>query len=212
MKTVVFMRAMPDAGPLPAPMLLAERPWASRASRIVVQTGMDAPVEAGGPAVPPVYDRVMEIWADASVGDGIAADPLLAAHWELDIRSAQQVVGKEGNGPAPMGVTPGLCQLSFIQAIDGMPRAETERHWDEHIPLACEIHVGMNRYVQNRLSPADAEAAPWFGMAYLRFPDEAALRDGLFRSAEDVAVITADVAEFVADYATMLAIEHVVKG
>lgn len=49
-------------------------------------------------------------------------------------------------------------------------------------------------------------------MAHLHFTDEAALRDGLFRSADDIAIIAADVAEFVQDYATMLAIEHVFKA
>ena len=212
-KTVLLLR---EAGDLSAlPNLIAARPWAAQAGRIAVQVGMAAPVEAGGDPVPPLYDAVVEIWSDAPVADAIAADPLFIAI-KTDVRTSQEVVGKPGAGPgsgaAPMGVTPGLSQLSFIRALDDLPRSEIERHWQEHIPLAKAIHVGMNRYVQDRLSPGGVDASPWFGMAHLHFPDETALRDGLFRSADDIAVITADVAEFVADHATMLAVEHIVKG
>lgn len=208
MKTVILLAKPESAAALPA--LLAARSWPDEASRIAVHVGLPAPVEADGPAVPPIYDAVVEIWSDAPID--LAADGVLAGWGTVDIRSSQAVIGKAPGNAAPTGITPGLSQLSFIQAIDGMPRAEIERHWDEHIPLACAIHVGINRYVQDRLSPASADARPWFGMAHLHFPDEAALRDGLFRTPDDIAVISADVAEFVRDYATMLAIEHVVKG
>ncbi|ATI80743.1 EthD family reductase [Sphingobium yanoikuyae] len=210
MKTVVLMRALGKDLMPELPIWLADRPWAQEVSRMVVQRGIAAPVEEGGAAVQPIYQAVVEIWSDAPVL--IEAEDLLNAIASIDIRVAQEVIGKAGNGPAPVGVTPGLSQLSFIQARSDMTRSEAERHWDEHIPLAREIHVGMARYVQDRLSTGAAEARPWFGMAHLHFPDAVALRDGLFRTPEDVAVITADVAEFVADHATMLAVEHVVKG
>ncbi|AEG51160.1 Ethyl tert-butyl ether degradation EthD [Sphingobium chlorophenolicum L-1] len=195
MKSVILLRG-PRTAQSPARWAMVQ-PWAKASKRIVVHVGLPAPV-------PPVYDAVIELWSGAAVdADSFRAD------WEqAEVRSSTQIVGKPAAEPLSVGVTPGLSQLSFIRAIDGLPRTEVERHWDEHIPLACEIHVGMNRYVQDRLSPA----APWFGMAHLHFPSEAALRDGLFRSAEDIAVIGADVAEFVGDYATMTAIEHIVKA
>ncbi len=198
MKSVILLNGVADH----LPAALAAQPWAERASRIVVQLAAPAQAE------PPIYDAIVEIWSDAPIVlDGMAAD------WDrIDIRSSQEVIGKAADRTAPVGVSPGLSQLSFIQAIDGLPRAEIERHWDEHIPLARDIHVGMDRYVQDRLSAAPEGARPWFGMAHLHFPSADALRDGLFRSPDDVAVIGADVAEFVSDYATMLAIEHVVKG
>ncbi|KEQ54404.1 hypothetical protein [Sphingobium chlorophenolicum] len=195
MKSVILLRG-PRTAQSPARWAMIQ-PWAMAAERIVVHVGLPAPV-------PPVYDAVIELWSDAAVD----ADSFRADWDQAEVRSSTQVVGKPAAEPLSVGVTPGLSQLSFIRAIDGLPRTEVERHWDEHIPLACEIHVGMNRYVQDRLSPA----APWFGMAHLHFPSEAALRDGLFRSAEDIAVIGADVAEFVSDYATMTAIEHIVKA
>lgn len=206
MKRVILLRG-PRSGTVDAaPAWAAAQPWAADATRIVVHVGFPAPAEADGPALPPAYDAVIELWSDTALA--IDADRLRADWMQADIHISTEVVGKPAARPMQTGATPGLSQLSFIRAIDGLPRAEVERHWDEHIPLAREIHVGMDRYVQDRLSPAD----PWFGMAHLHFPSEAALREGLFRSPEDVAVIGADVAEFVSDYATMLAIEHVVKG
>jgi len=210
MKTVVALRAHGGAQISNLPAMLRERPWAAQASRIAVHLGMPAPTAAGGPPLPPPYDVVIELWSDEWLD--IAEDAVLAALGTLEVYDSREVIGKAGEGRPPVGATPGLSQLSFIQAIDGMPRGESERHWDEHIPLACDIHVGMSRYVQNRLSPAGPGARPWFGMAHLHFPDEAALRQGLFRTPEDIRVITEDVAEFVSDHITMLATEHVVKA
>ncbi|GGC02889.1 hypothetical protein GCM10011494_21750 [Novosphingobium endophyticum] len=206
MKTVILARA-PDGKLGEAwPGFLSCRPWAAQASRIAVQVGMPStPAPAEAPE-PPLYDAVIELWSDTPLP--LAADRELAARALLDIRASQELVAK-GTAPAVVGVTPGLSQLSFIAALPGLAPAEYLRHWGEHIPLATAIHVGMDRYVQDRLSAGEAG---WFGMAHLHFPDDAALRDGLFRSAEDVAVITDDVAEFVGEYATMLAIEHVVKS
>ncbi|KKW91918.1 EthD domain-containing protein [Sphingobium chungbukense] len=204
MKRIILLRGPRSALAASAPEWAKAQGWATAAERIVVHVGLEAPVDDGGAAVPPVYDAVIELWSDAPCD----ADSLRSDWEQAEVRSSTQIVGKPSEYPLAVGISPGLSQLSFIRAIEGLPRTEVERHWGEHIPLACEIHVGMNRYVQDRLSPPD----PWFGMAHLHFPSEAALRDGLFRSAEDIAVITADVAEFVSDYATMVAIEHIVKA
>lgn len=214
MKTVVLLHS-PDAAFVDGlPALLRDRPWGEQASRIVVHLPCPPSLAAEGTegrteAAP--CDAVIEIWSPEPVTPFVAADPALADAW-LDIRGSSEVIGKQGTGAPPQGVTPGLSQLSFIEAIAGLPRTEVERHWSEHIPLATAIHVGMNRYVQDRFSPAEEANARWFGMAHLHFPDERALAEGLFRSADDIALITSDVAEFVASHATMTAIEHVVKG
>lgn len=204
MKRVILLRGPRSTMAASPSEWAGAQPWAGMAERIVVHVGQHAPSEEGGPPSSPVYDAVIELWTDAAFD----ADSLRSDWEQVEVRSSTQVVGKAATEAPAVGVTPGLSQLSFIRALADLSRQEVERHWDEHIPLACEIHVGMNRYVQDRLSPAD----PWFGMAHLHFPSEAALRGGLFRTPEDIAVIGADVAEFVSDYATMLAIEHVVKA
>ena len=210
MKRIILLKGPRAEARAGAPEWARRQPWAAHAARLAVHVGLAAPEGAHGPLSDSAYDAVVEIWTDASLE--ITAEHLRADWQDVDVRASTEVIGKPPARPVPVGVTPGLSQLSFIRAREGLSRAEVERHWDEHIPLACAIHVGMNRYVQDRLSAAADDARPWFGMAHLHFPDEAALRDGLFRSPQDVEVISADVAEFVDDYATMLAIEHVVKG
>lgn len=211
MKTVIFLRAREQAARALLLSMLVDRPWVDRASRMVVQMGVTTPADPGD-EMTPHYDAVVELWSDEPLDGLLSDDRALAAAWRLHVRISREVVGKAGNGQAPVGVTPGLSQLSFVRKIEAMPDAEAQCRWSEHIPLACAIHVGMERYVQDRLSTGAAGAEPWFGMAHLHFPSEAALRDGLFRTPADVEAITADVAEFVSDFATMLAVEHVVKG
>ena len=164
----------------------APRALAPLADRLALQLATPVP---GGEAPP--YDAVIELWSDVSLAATIA---------------------KDERGGIATGATPGISQLSFTQPIAGMAHEETLRHWSEHILLARDIHVGMNRYVQDRLAPGADGAAPWFGMAHLHFPDEAALRDGLFRTPADIEAIIADVAEFVSNHVTMLATEHVIKA
>jgi len=211
MKTVVLLHSPDPAFVEGLPALLRHRPWATEASRIVVHLPLPSvPASEEESACAPC-DAVIEIWSSEAVHPFIATDAALAGAW-LDIRGSEEIIGKAGEGMPPPGVTPGLSQLSFIEAIADLPRSEVERHWSEHIPLADAIHIGMNRYVQDRFSPAESANARWFGMAHLHFPDERALTEGLFRRPEDIALITTDVAEFVAEHATMTVIEHVVKG
>ena len=210
MKTVVLLKGAGSEQVDALPQQLNAQPWSSGAMRIAVHLGMPSPAVPDGPSIAPVYDAIVEIWSDAPLQiDAVN----LPGDWDiLDVRVSQEVIGKPAERIAPVGITPGISQLTFIEKLDGMARSEAERHWTEHIPLANAIHVGMNRYVQDRLSPPADGAKPWFGMAHLHFPDEAAMRDGMFTTPEDVSVITADVGEFVQSYATMLAVEHVIKG
>jgi uncharacterized protein (TIGR02118 family) len=208
-KTVVLARARGTDAEGFRRWLLTEhapRGLAPLTDRLVLQLGTPGPDEA----LP--YDVVIELWSGTPLCDALAADEALAARAVLDIRASEEVIAKDERDRITIGGTPGISQISFTQPIAGMAQEETLRHWSEHIPLACTIHVGMNRYVQDRLAPGAEGAAPWFGMAHLHFPDEAALRDGLFRTPADIEAITADVAEFVSHHATMLAVEHVIKA
>lgn len=160
---------------------------------------------------PPRYEAVLEIWgADVASADSLIIEPL-TDRFAVDLYFAEELVAKPAASPPAVGITPGISSLSFIKAKPALSRAEALRHWSEHAPLACAIHWGMTRYVQNRFQRRDGATSGWFGMAHLHFPDAAASREGLFRTAEDRAAITADVAEFVDEYATMLAVEHVIR-
>lgn len=210
-KTIMLMRTSTGVGSAGLSEILLDAPWIAEATRLVMQVGIEAPVEVDSDPVPPAYDAVLEIWSKAPLANKIAAAPLAAEGWSFEAIGSREVVGKGLRGAfLPVGITPGFSQLSFIRPLQGMAHAEALRHWDEHIPLATGIHVGMNRYVQDRFD--QRPSVPWLGMAHLHFPDADALRNGLFTTVEDVEIIRADVAEFVSDYATMLAIEHVVKA
>lgn len=160
----------------------------------------------------PLYDAVIEIEGDVAFAPILTDDDAWNDRFVIEACTSQAVVAKVGPSPRTIGTRPGFSLLSFIAARPEMRRDEVLRHWDEHIPLACEIHWGMDHYVQDRFGTADPEAPHWFGMSHLHFPAEALLQDALFRTPEDRAVIAADVAEFVADHATMLATEHVIRA
>lgn len=197
-----------SSGPLAEwlPALLASRSWAARAQRIVVQIAREDPDD------PPVCDAAIEVWSDAPLSAELRRDRELGTMLDLEWFDSDEVVALAAPGSCVQGITRGFSQLSFIAARPELTPAEALRHWDEHIPLALEIHHGMNRYVQDRFLPAEGTAQEWLGMAHLHFPDEESLCNGLFRTAADIAVIQADVAEFVGHYATVLAVEHVVKA
>lgn len=118
---------------------VAEQGWLETAAQVVVHIALPTPVEPGGAPQPPVYDAVAEIWSDTP----IVADAFGGGWDRAIVRASTPVVGKPPPVEVELGITPGLSQLSFIRAIDGMASAEVERHWDEHIPLARDIHVGM---------------------------------------------------------------------
>ncbi len=116
---------------------------------------------------------------------------------------ATLVTGKEG----PVGA---ILLLALIQRRDDMSFEESFRHWDEHIPLAVEIHHKAQRYRQFRFTRKLSSDGPdYLGLAVLDFASPEAMRTGSFRSEDDVAVIAADVEEFVKTTDVMFGSERV---
>lgn len=188
---------------------IAARPWAVEADRIALQLAIVEPAGDGGGPARLLYDAVIECWGPRALCEQIARDRDIARRAEFDLRPSVEAVAK-GQDDWRIGQTPGISQLTFLSAQTGMARAEAQARWARHVPLALEVHFGMNRYVQDHLAPG--EAGDWFGMAHLHFADARALREGLFRRDEDIDRIAADVAGFVGNHATVLATEHVVKA
>lgn len=208
-KFVLLMRSREaDLGPWLLEHLAA-RPWAAKALRLVAQIACSGPGGAGDQK-PSLYDAVIECWGDSSLAPDIARDAGLSERAVLDLRVSEELVVK-GGVPTTMGPSPGVSQLTFLEGRADLPRSTWLARWAQHARLAIEVHVGMDRYVQDRLVPSTMKGADWFGMAHLHFPDERALREGLFRTEGDVARIGADVAGFVGGHATMLAAEYVLK-
>lgn len=115
-------------------------------------------------------------------------EPREAGSWRYRV---ELVTGKEG----PAGA---IQLLALIERRQGISQLEAFRHWDEHIPLAVEIHHKALRYRQFRFTEKLSPEAPdYVGFAVLDFASAQDLRTGLFRNEADVAVISEDVAEFI---------------
>lgn len=105
---------------------------------------------------------------------------------------AHMVTGKQG--------PEGAIQLhALIERREGQPLEDAFRHWDEHIPLAVEIHHKALRYRQFRfIEKLSADAPDYVGFAVLDFASPEDLRTGLYRDKADMAVLADDIADFIA--------------
>jgi EthD domain len=143
----------------------------------------------------PLYDAIVEVPLEGE--PAIVAESLrrqLARNAEVHVYLADQSVIKTPTFDS----TPSINLMAVWDAKRGQAPAETRRHWREHVPLAVSIHHGATRYVQSWLEKPLTRGAPAHdGVATLRFPSMEVMATGLFRSAEDVATIDHDVAEFI---------------
>ena len=144
----------------------------------------------------PAYDALVE-------GDG-GSRPLFEA-----LRDA---FGDQGAAVTVYSVTrmvekappaPRLDAVKMVACIRQRPdlsKAETRRHWDEHVPLALRIHVGASRYVRNWVEEVVLSSgfspAGYPGIATMAFHTEADFRERLYDTPENAKVIAEDVAEF----------------
>jgi EthD domain-containing protein len=143
----------------------------------------------------PLYDAIVELPLKGE--PAIVAESLrgqLARNAEVHVYLADQSVIKKPT----VDSTPSINLMAVWDAKRGQAAAETRHHWREHVPLAVSIHHGATRYVQSWLEKPLTQGAPAHaGVATLRFPSMEVMARGLFRSAEDVATIDQDVAEFI---------------
>lgn len=166
-----------------------------------------SPWSASGDTAAPSYDSVVEVWTDV-VDAAVAVRTQLGSHCRsVHIYQVDETVWKRPERPHRVNL------VAVWNAPPGQGTFETQRHWREHAPLALAIHHGATGHVQNWLAkPLSADSPPHAGIAVLRFPSLAAIRDGLFRSEKDKATIAADVAEFVADNQVLYTTEHLLLG
>lgn len=162
-------------------------------------------------SAPVPYDVVTEMWIEpANTSEAVsglyqvtAGSPALQEH--LQSRGASchaylvsETVEKDQQRFAPGGRAPGVNLVSAITWGEGKSDAQGRQGWRNHGPLACRIHVGMTRYVQNvveqTLTPG---SPPYNGVAILYFPTQQDLEQRLYDKPEDAEVIGADVASFV---------------
>jgi hypothetical protein len=197
-KHIVFVRARASAGSLHH-WLLARYAPGSLAAAAAVSVNVVSPSDDGAP-----WDAVIELWGGhATASPGSLRTDLEPHAAALAIYRVTELVGKD-TGPHRGWPTAGVkLVVPWIGRSDVTP-AEQRRHWDEHVPLANRIHVGVTRYVRNWVDwPApgtDAAQPPYQGIATQHFPSERDMIERSFDRPESVQVIAADVADFLAGH------------
>jgi len=174
---------------------------------IVNVADQPSPWSASGDTAAHSYDAVVEVWTDV-VDAASAVRKQLGSHCRsVHIYQVDETVWKRPERPDRFNL------VAVWNAPPGQGTFETQRHWREHAPLAVAIHHGATGYVQNWLAkPLSTDAPPHAGIAMLRFPSLAAIRDGLFRSEGDKATIANDVADFVADNHVLYTTEYIISA
>ncbi len=161
-------------------------------------------------SAPVPYDAVSEIWFEES-GDlrsaaGIynaSIGPVLTQ--SLRSRSAAchsylvtEIVEKNQQKFELGQRAPGVNLVSAIMWGAGKTDQTGRQGWRNHGPLACRVHIGMTRYVQNFVEEALTPAAPPYnGVAILYFPTLEDLEQRLYDTPQNAEVIAADVKSFV---------------
>jgi hypothetical protein len=181
-------------------------------SHYVVHINDVSPKMATAPldSAPIPYDVMTEMWikdeggseSEVELYNAITA-PAIAQ--SLDAASAashsylvSEVVQKDQQSFLLGGRAPGVNLVSAITYAEGKNEQTGRQGWRKHGPLACRVHVGMTRYVQNDVDLALTPGAPQYnGVAVLHFPTQRDLEERLYDTPQNAEVIGADVRSFV---------------
>jgi hypothetical protein len=159
---------------------------------------------------PPLYDAILEV---PLKGEPAIPAELLSAQLARDAEAHVYLADQSVLKSPAIDSTSSINLMTVWDAKRDQNAAETRRHWREHVPLALSIHHGATRYVQCWLEKPLTRGAPAHaGVATLRFPSMEVMATGLFRSAEDVAIIDQDVAEFIETWHVLYTTETVLVG
>lgn len=203
MKQILFLKADGAAQALQDSLL-------TRFGQSLPAGCLAAAVNVVQPAFEPApWDVVLELWLDRrNPAAPFALFGTIPPGTRIATCVVEELVEKDA-GPARGWPTPGIKMIVPWFGRADVTAGEQRRHWDEHVPLANRIHVGVGRYVRNwveQRSPPDAP--PYQGIAMQSFATEADLRERLFDTQENVQVILDDVAEFIADHVALVVVEY----
>jgi hypothetical protein len=181
-------------------------------SHYIVNVNDVSPNMATAPidSAPVPYDIVTEMWLADEGGSESTVElynattaPVIAE--SLDKSSAtfhsylvSEVVEKDKQS-FPLGQrAPGVNLVSAITWAEGRNNETGRQGWRKHGPLACRVHIGMTRYVQNYVELALTPQAPGYnGVALLYFPTQQDLEQRLYDTPQNAEVIAVDVKSFV---------------
>jgi len=212
MKTVAFVRAPADEElelykqwylETFAPSLLGA---GTKLDGLTVNVIRKAEALYEGAGAPPICEIYAEFWSSRP----LAAADIAPPKGSQQAFSVEERIEKAELDRRP-GISPGIRLLSPLYPVAGAAPAESIGYWDEHVPLALRVHVGMNRYVRDIVvAPLDGNTSGMFGVASLHFPGEDAIRDRFFDKPESIPLHAEDLARFVGAVVPMSAITHVV--
>jgi EthD domain len=158
------------------------------------------------------WHLVVEAWTDAAnlhelLRGGVPGE-FIATRATYRV---EELIEKD-EGPAPGWPVAGVRLIVPWRRRTDVSPPECRRHWDEHVPLALRVHVGVTRYVRNWVEAAvgdeAAQAPAYQGIASQHYPSEQDLRERSFDSPASVQVINDDVAEFIAEFLALQVIEY----
>ncbi|MDB5714510.1 MAG: Ethyl tert-butyl ether degradation EthD [Sphingomonadales bacterium] len=215
MKAVAFVRAPTGEDPALykhwylhsfAPSLVASVP---EIVGLTVNVIRQAEALYEGAGMPPVAEIYAEFWA--APGHRLTAEHIRPTRGTQQVFEVDERIEKAELDRQP-GVMPGIRLLSPLHPIDGATREQSIAYWDQHVPLALRVHIGMNRYVRDIVRTVlSEEQTPVFGVASLHFPSDDAIRDRFFDSPDSIPEHAADLARFVGSVVPMSAVAHVLK-
>jgi hypothetical protein len=159
-------------------------------------------------SAPVPYDAVTEAWLEdsgASPAQVYAGALAPALGQSLSARGAAchsylvtEIVQKDQQTFPPGQRAPGVNLISAITWAKDRTGESGRQGWRKHGPLACRVHIGMTRYVQNDIEQALTPGAPGYsGVAVLYFPTLQDLEQRLYDTPQNAEVIAADVKSFV---------------
>jgi len=155
---------------------------------------------------------VIEAWTDQdTLGESLRAAALESLVAVQAIYRVTELVEKDEGPDAGWPVSGVRLIVPWVGRSD-VSTSERRRHWNEHVPLANRVHVGVTRYVRNWIEgPVGDDAAsapPYQGIASQHYASERDMIERSFDSPASVQVITDDVADFIAEHVVLLVTEY----
>ena len=155
---------------------------------------------------------VIEAWTDQdTLLESLRAAALESMVAAQAIYRVTELVEKDEGPGAGWPVSGVRLIVPWVGRSDVSP-SERRRHWNEHVPLANRVHVGVTRYVRNWVEgPVGDDAAsapPYQGIASQHYASERDMIERSFDSPASVQVINDDVADFIAEHVVLLVTEY----
>ena len=164
----------------------------------------------------PEWDVVLETWSDSAELLSFLNSPTLRQRANRIASYVVQEMVEKDEGILQGWPTAGIKLIAPWTGRNDVAPTELKHHWDEHVPLANRIHIGVQRYVRNWVD-AVAVAPTLFppayqGIAFQYFATQEDLIERSFDKPESIQIIADDVADFIAHHDVLLTTEHLIKA